>query len=206
MAPRRLFPGFPGIKEAPHLFKPPLRLQRERETPLTTILAILKRRTPPRYIYTYIHILFVSLSRETRKFRSILETKEGRDDKPIIASRRRRGSSNRFQFTGRQSLAGQMGKQSWGRCSTIISVLESRTSSSPSKRTREEEEASIEPNDTVINVRVQLFPRNFASIHPRVAPVKRDSSIPNERSERDRPPPSRLLISRGGGPRKDWFP
>lgn len=93
MAPRRLFPGFPGIKEAPHLFKPPLRLQRERETPLTTILAILKRRTPPRYIYTYIHILFVSLSRETRKFRSILETKEGRDDKPIIASRRRRGSS-----------------------------------------------------------------------------------------------------------------
>lgn len=136
MAPRRLFPGFPGIKEAPHLFKPPLRLQRERETPLTTILAILKRRTPPRYIYTYIHILFVSLSRETRKFRSILETKEGRDDKPIIASRRRRGSSNRFQFTGRQSLAGQMGKQSWGRCSTIISVLESRTSTPRNVRGR----------------------------------------------------------------------
>lgn len=141
MALRGLFRGFPGIKEPPSAEPclPPISLSPD-ERPF-----LKPNRT--RYIY-----------------REKLETRRG-DDKPIIASRRRRGSWNAFNLRRRTTIVCDRTNGKTAQAVVRPSFPFWPRANSEPPRPPKDTRTSIEPSDTVINVRVAVasFPRNFAS-------------------------------------------
>lgn len=134
MALRGLFPGFQGIKEPPSAEPslPPIPLSHgPRETTPSNYRFLKPNRTSSTHTHIY---------KETGKFRFHLET---RKDK-------RRGSSNAFNLRRRTAIVCD---RTNGKTSTIISPAPIAPPTPPLPERYEDARTSIEPNDTVINVR-----------------------------------------------------